>query len=145
MYLQKNHPDSEEYISSLDIFNQYFQENNSKLKENVISILKNYLPIIFNKEQLNELIKERKEKIDSWFKNDVKNNPFDKILFMIKNFIYLPPGQINLSEVEKSILDCLSNDKISLRKIISEKSLYVEVFLSMFCSDDSLKKFKVKI
>jgi len=143
LYLQKNHSESEEYISSLEIFNQFFQENNSKIKENVSSILKNYLPVIFNQAKLNELISNGKEKINSFYSNDVKNNPFEKVLFTIRNFTYFPTGQIDLSEVEKIIMDSVKNDKVSLRRIISEQGIYVEVFLSMFCSEDTLKKFKV--
>jgi len=143
LLLQKHYPESEEYISSLEIFNQFFQENQGKIKENVTSILKNYIPTIFNKPEFEYLVKIGKEKINGHY-NLIKNtSPLDKCIFMIKDFTYFPEEQKNLAEVEKAVFDALNNDKISLRRVVSEKALFVEVFLSMFCNQESLKKFKV--
>jgi hypothetical protein len=143
LLLQRHFPESEEYISSLEIFNQFFKENQAKIKDNVTNILKNYLPVIFNKAEFDSLTKKESEKINGNYNAIKANNPFDKCIFMIKDFTYFAAQQKNLTEVEKAVFDALNCDKTCLRKIVSDKALFVEVFLSVFCSEDSLNKFKV--
>lgn len=143
LLLQKNYPESEEYISSLEIFNQYFQENQAKLKDNATNILKNYLPVIFNKTEFEDLIKKGTEKINGHYNAIKASSPFDKCIFMIKDFTFFNTQQKSLAEVEKAVFEALNSDKTCLRKIVSDKALFVQVFLSVFCSEDSLNKFKV--
>ena len=143
LLLQKHYPESEEYISSLEVFNQFFQENQAKLKDNVTSILKNYLPVIFNKLEFDDLVEKGNEKINGHYNSIKKNSPFDKCIFMIKDFTYFTAEQKSLAEVEKAVYEALNNDKTCLRKINSDKALFVEVFLSVFCTEDSVRKFKV--
>lgn len=143
LLLQKNYPESEEYISSMEIFNKHFQDTHGKTKENVTTIIKNYLPVIFNKTDFEDLIKKGNEKINGRF-NDLKSNAFERCLSMIKDFTYFSYDEKNLAEVEKAVFEALKDDKTNLRKINSDKALFVEVFLSMFSKHFSLSKFKVK-
>jgi len=143
LILQKMYPESEEYISSLEIFNQYFQENSTKLKENVINILKNYLPILFNNSEFEQFIKNGTEKIKSNYANENNNFAFEQSIYMIKDFTYFPGEKKIIADVEKVIFDELKKENICLRKVVSEKSLFLEVFLSIFSTEEISKKFKV--
>lgn len=146
LFLQKHHPASEEYLSALIIFEQYYSANSSKIKESVTSVIKTYLPIIFNKAEFESFVNSQKIIIDNNYETGHNNNslsPFDRSIYLIKNMIYFSGEAKDLQGIEKSIFDALQKDKTILRKIHSEKYLNVVVYLTVFASEETLNRFKV--
>lgn len=136
LFLKDNSKNSEEYYSSLIIFEDYFTKNQEKIKETVITTVKNNLEFISNKENFNKELKEIRSALD----NNI-NSPMENVVNLIKNFVYL--GENNSKEIEKISFLALDVDKNILRKIQSEKYLFVEMFLKLFTSNEIAEKFKV--
>ena len=136
LFLKENHKNSEEYITSLSTFEFYLTANLEKTKENVTTTIKTHLEFVLNKESFNQEMNNLKASIEN-----SEIFAFDKPVNMIKNFVY--SSDIKSSDVEKLSFSSLEVDSLKLRKVTSEKSLFVEMFLRLFTNDETAKKFKV--